>query len=300
MRVIAIALVAGSPLFFTGCGPAQDGCNGGCPSGTACDVAEDSCVAVASAVVPERTAPAAPPHESWTGAGSAEAPLAGMPHSCAEVKQLNNAAKSGPTIVASPDGTAVTLDCDQDTDGGGYTIIADINWSILDPTSCPVGWTWTLGGCAHASGVDVVSQARFAVPVPHYSDVRGRVIATINDTNHAFAKTDDIDSVYVDGLSITAGEAPRQHVFTFAAAAVIDAVVFKTDDCPKQLGDFGNRAPPFVGDGFHCDDQTSNTWAGERVFDTHADFQDAPLLDARLMATADGYVFVQQFLLMVR
>ena len=64
----------------------------------------------------------------------------------------------------------------------------------------------------------------FPVHGIEYSQVCGRVIGYQDRTPGAFEpyyrdRSITIDDVYVEGVSITHGRSPRQHIWTFAAAA---------------------------------------------------------------------------------
>ena len=61
-----------------------------------------------------------------------------------------------------------------------------------------------------------------------------------------------IDSVYVDGVSITYGNAPRKHIWTYANGVNIvhsDGTLF---NCPCNNGN-PRMPPPFVGSDYYCE-----------------------------------------------
>ncbi len=83
-----------------------------------------------------------------------------------------------------------------------------------------------------------------------YSRVCGKVLAYQYSTPDAFASGDTIDSIYVDGVSLTHGSNPRQHIWTFVAA--LDE--FDVNACPCSNSQSNGRLPPdFIGQDYFCD-----------------------------------------------
>ena len=83
-----------------------------------------------------------------------------------------------------------------------------------------------------------------------YQQLRGRVITYQAGTTDAFHKFSDsncisIDDVYVDGISITRGQSPRIHVWTYA----IGQRGGGKSSCPS-IG--GQKPPGFVGENYFC------------------------------------------------
>ena len=100
-----------------------------------------------------------------------------------------------------------------------------------------------------------------------YQEVRGIVRAYQFGSPDAFQtnKQGNIDSNYVDGVSITHGKSPRKHVWTYA----IGYRQYKSGSvftCPSTGG--GRPQPAFVGDNYFCSSgnpgnsgQTHGDWA---------------------------------------
>ena len=92
-----------------------------------------------------------------------------------------------------------------------------------------------------------------------YSEVCGRVIAYQYGPVEAFGGQDtnpNIDSFYVDGVSITHGMSPRQHIWTFAAAQRENILPrFSHLSCPCINTDIRTviDIPSFVGNDYFCD-----------------------------------------------
>ena len=63
--------------------------------------------------------------------------------------------------------------------------------------------------------------------------------------------TRTIDDLYVDGVSITHGQSPWQHVWTFAAGVNKNSLDHL--GCPCNHGNFTGTVTPFIGIDFFCD-----------------------------------------------
>ena len=104
-----------------------------------------------------------------------------------------------------------------------------------------------------------------------YRQVCGRVTAyQIGTTNAFFAYGYDpsvtIDGYYVDGVSITHGSSPRQHIWTFAAAR--DEVSPDSHICPctnSKGSSSTSPVPPYIGQNYFCETATT-TSASNGVF----------------------------------
>ncbi len=62
-----------------------------------------------------------------------------------------------------------------------------------------------------------------------------------------------IDDAYVDGVSLTHGQSPRQHIWTFASA--IDEIRSNHNVCPCTRPDYPYTGvlPPFIGQDYFCE-----------------------------------------------
>jgi hypothetical protein len=109
-----------------------------------------------------------------------------------------------------------------------------------------------------------------------YSKVCGKIIAyQFGSPNafYAYSVGNDINSRYVDGVSLTHGR-PRQHIWTFAAA-VDETGVIPLSSCPCTNTDTASQATPppaFVGSDYFCDTGSSAGW--QTIF-----YGDDPLWD---------------------
>ena len=98
--------------------------------------------------------------------------------------------------------------------------------------------------------------ATFPTYNTEYSQVCGRVTAGHWQTLQAFAEyhlnpSRTIDDLYVDGVSITHGQSPRQHIWTFAAGINGDTSDYR--GCPCNHGNYSGTIPPFIGQDYFCD-----------------------------------------------
>ena len=62
-----------------------------------------------------------------------------------------------------------------------------------------------------------------------------------------------IDGNYVDGVSLTHGQRPRKHIWTFAAAHDETRNNDHVCPCTKTNVRFTGAVPPFIGQGYFCD-----------------------------------------------
>ena len=142
---------------------------------------------------------------------------------------------------------------------GGGTRIANLD--MTDPNQqCPREWTLIespVRTCGRSTEIGCDS-AIFPSNGTSYSQVCGRVRAYEVGTTDAFdsynSGVTSIDSYYVDGVSITHGSGPRQHVWTFAAAWYEEYIGVPAYVCPCTNPDAVNYlVPPFVGDDYFCE-----------------------------------------------
>ena len=126
---------------------------------------------------------------------------------------------------------------------------------------CPFNWmegsTPSVRGCGRPTSTGAsCSGEYFSTGSLQYSKVCGRVIGYQNGSTDSFNKGSphSIDEPYVDGVSVTHG-VPRVHIWTFSAGATESRYFFYPSDCPCAYpgGNYGTRAPSFVGDNYFCE-----------------------------------------------
>ncbi len=161
------------------------------------------------------------------------------------------------------------------------------NFDMTDPNeNCPDGFRLitrqdpplrTCGRTA-AVGFGCVSTTYPVYGIP-YSQVCGRVVAYQDQTPDAFHsydfdRTRTVDELYVDGVILTHGQSPRQHIWTFVAA--LDETRSDAGTCPCTQSDqpYTGTVPPFIGNDYFCD-------TGSRAAFAHIFYADDPLWDGQ-------------------
>ena len=106
-----------------------------------------------------------------------------------------------------------------------------------------------------------------------YTQVCGKIIAYQDGSPDAFGaynittRSNNIDSNYVDGISLTHGRNPQKHLWTFVCAldevGISDNPLWKSY-CPcinAQHPTSSSQPPSFVGNDYFCDTGKTNRWA---------------------------------------
>ena len=173
---------------------------------------------------------------------------------------------SGYYWVRASNGSAVRMYCDVTRSCGGVTggwmRVAGLDFNDTS-TSCPNGLRERVDSGIHTCGIKSSEAAcpsvMFSTSGVEYTKVCGKVIAYQFRTTDAFgngrAANPTIDSNYVDGVSLTHGYTPRNHIWTFAAA--IDESILRTNLC--ECSHFEGTAIPsplFIGQDYFCDSGT--------------------------------------------
>ena len=142
---------------------------------------------------------------------------------------------------------------------GGWTRLAYLNMSD-DTQNCPSGFRLYQSGGVRACGRSGTNPSCVSAIFPSngttYSQICGRVIGYQSISTDAVSNYhNDIDSWYVEGVSITRGS-PRQHVWTLMAGITeLDA---SSLSCPCNAG---STVPvvPFIGNHYYCESGNNNT-----------------------------------------
>ena len=145
---------------------------------------------------------------------------------------------------------------------------------------CPPGTTLRTDLPKRLCGIGIsglgCSSTMFDLHGITYSQVCGKIIGYQDRTPDAFgqAQTQSIDGNYVEGISITHGSNPRQHIWTFVAA--LDEFGSNPSyNCPctnRNLSSSATQPPSFVGDDYFCD-------TGSTEYYQHIFYGDDPLWD---------------------
>ena len=143
---------------------------------------------------------------------------------------------------------------------GNWMRIAYLNMS--DPSQqCPHGWREIdspIRTCRRQvdTSINSVKYSSYGIP---YSRVCGRIIAYQYGTPEAFhvyrlENQRTLDDVYVDGISVTYGQNPRHHIWTFAAAKGTAEYYI----CPCTNSSKTVTVPPFINGDYFCERGTIN------------------------------------------
>ena len=202
---------------------------------------------------------------------------------------LSPSSPSGQYWVRTPTGSAALVYCDPTRSCGGVTggwrRVAELDMANSSQ-QCPSALRQrndNIRTCGTDPNRDC-SSLTFPTDSLSYSKVCGKVRAYQVGFPDSFSdlgdgdshRSNDIDTNYLDGVSLTHGS-PRQHIWSFAAA--LDEVgTYPSENCPcinRDLASSATRPPAFVGTDYFCDTGSSIY----STFDLQAFFSDDPLWD---------------------
>ncbi len=122
--------------------------------------------------------------------------------------------------------------------------------------------------CGRMEGLARCTSTTYSTYGVEYSKVCGRIIAYQHSTPDAFFpyfrnRTLSIDDVYVDGVSLTHGQSPRQHIWTFANAVDETQAIYSSSVCPCTRPDltYTGAVPPFIGQDYFCETGSRQTFS---------------------------------------
>ena len=100
-----------------------------------------------------------------------------------------------------------------------------------------------------------------------YSKVCGKIIGYQYGGPNAFGPhynfNEKIDNGYVDGVSLTHGQTPRKHIWTFAAANDETRSDPLVCPCTKTDTPYTGLVPPFIGQDYFCDTGSRYKWQSQ-------------------------------------
>ena len=183
--------------------------------------------------------------------------------SCKEIaKRKPNSSSGFYWLQKSASSVLVYCDLEKSFSTGtkGWVRVANLN--MTDPNQqCPLNFSLytqpkrLCGRKTDGSGCDSI---KFTTNGLQYNKVCGRVVGYQFHSTDAFARVDpaygrDIDSAYVDGVSITHGN-PRKHIWTFAVGlAEASDNIHDVYYCPCSSPIAGEQPPSFVGSDYYCE-----------------------------------------------
>ena len=145
----------------------------------------------------------------------------------------------------------------------GWRRVAFINMTDTS-YNCPTGLSLTSYSkrtCGQSLTSGGCTSTTFSVGSVPYSQVCGRIKGyQFGATSAFYYSSIDIDSYYVDGISLTHGDpGSRQHIWTFAAGLTEDSNIFPGEDCPCDTSQY-NLVPAFVGNDYFCESGLNTAW----------------------------------------
>ena len=206
--------------------------------------------------------------------------------SCKEIKELNSSSTSGYYSIKTANESIIRVYCDMTRTCGGITggwmQVANLNMTNSSHT-CPQG----LGATTYSSRrvcnryVSVgCSSATFEVRGSEYSHVCGKMVGYRSGAPDGFGGRSSItiDGDYVEGASLTHGNSPRKHIWTFASGS-------GSNECPC-LSTGTVTVPSFVGNDYFCDYLNPPLWDGEGCgpSSTCCSFNSPPWFSKRLLS----------------
>ena len=183
--------------------------------------------------------------------------------SCNAILQVFPTAPSGYYTIQAPNGS-ISVYCDMEgskCDGkGGWMRIGYLNMSEPGAT-CPPGlMRHQYNNIDHdvcgRSNSNKFNHTFFSTQGIHYNKVCGQLRGYQYRAPDAFTyNSNNIESCYVDGVSITYGSSPRKHIWTYANGLTSDNVPFLQNCCPCNANNTLAPVykPNFIGDDYYCE-----------------------------------------------
>ncbi len=172
--------------------------------------------------------------------------------------------------------------CDCGSHTRGWTRVAYVDMTSPDH-QCPAGLSLKASPnskrtCVKSSPAPGCASVVYPTYGQEYLRVCGRIIAYQESHPAAFRmykmrNSLSLNDSYIDGVSLTCGTGPRQHIWTFAAAYSDRSI---DCSCTVQQGQStrNRMVPPFVGRDFFCE-------TGSRTGEEDTFFGEDPLWDGK-------------------
>ena len=191
----------------------------------------------------------------------------GFSTSCEQIKSLLPTRPSGYYVLAPTNGSATyTAYCNMGTlcgSGGGWTRLAYLDMS--DATqNCPSGFRLYQSGGVRACGKpgSGCTSVQFPSNGISYSQICGRVTGYQYGRPEALNNYKNINSYYVDGVSITRGS-PRQHVWTLVVGQSESDT--SSSSCPCNNGS-AESVQSFIGNNYFCESGNPNSGTSQILY----------------------------------
>ena len=148
---------------------------------------------------------------------------------------------------------------------GGWMRVANIDMTNTSQ-NCPSGLSRTTMSYSPKRVCDITSNGcvsnDFDIHGAQYSHICGRVIGYQRRAPSAFFHSRSIDGDYVYGVSLTHGQSPRQHIWTFSGAIDETSGSYSRNKCPCVNPNINPTPtlPSFIGNDYFCDTALSTEW----------------------------------------
>ena len=156
---------------------------------------------------------------------------------------------------------------------GGWTRLAYLNMSDITQ-NCPPGLGEWKEGDIRLCRIDKKPSSCNSVKFPTngiaYTQICGRVIGYQKGSTNGIRSSGDINSAYLDGVSITRGS-PHEHVWSYIAGLRSD----RASSCPCSINGSNVNVPSFVGNNYHCESGSFGAPSNDIFYD------DDPLWDGQ-------------------
>ena len=148
---------------------------------------------------------------------------------------------------------------------GGWMRVANLNMTDTNQ-HCPSGFRLITSPkrTCRTPGNSCASTT-FSLNGVKYSKVCGKIIGYQYGSPDAFRlyyinRGLTVDDQYVDGVSLTHGQTPRKHIWTFAAALDETRNYDVVCPCTKTDSPYTGVVPPFIGQDYFCDTGSRNSF----------------------------------------
>ena len=183
---------------------------------------------------------------------------------CYDIFENRSSVPSGYYKILSSNGSLISVYCDMEgsnCDGkGGWMRVSYLNMSEPNATCFP-GLTQQQyinidhDVCGRPSS-SLSGHTFFSTQGIHYNKVCGQLRGYQYRSPDAFGiNSNNIDSCYVDGISITYGSNPRKHIWTYAGGLTSDNMPYPELRCPCNNDNTNapGYKPNFIGDDYYCE-----------------------------------------------
>lgn len=252
--VLVVALATGQVRYM---GPGISGSSDTCPTQRSLATIREGISEDIQAILRDRVVPS-----YQCDLGSCETNPA---PSCNHIYESNSSSVSGMYWLRRCDGATVQVNCTMGNpcgcsgQDGGWKRIAYLDTTDTNQP-CPGGLRLFAESnpfrtCARLTHGCV--SIMYPTDFMEYSRVCGKIIGYQHRSPDAFSpynqdRAKTIDNNYVDGVSLTYGQSPRNHIWTFAVG--LDETRTDVNRCPCANSAFPYTAvvPPFIGNDYFC------------------------------------------------